>query len=67
MKNNAPVAVATTLAVTLTWMAYSVTGPARAQDYPTGPVRIISGFSPGSTADITARVVGAKTGRSSGR
>jgi tripartite-type tricarboxylate transporter receptor subunit TctC len=52
--------VAATLAVTLAWAADSATGPARAQDYPTAPVRIISGFSPGSTADITARVVGAK-------
>ena len=36
---------------------------AAAQDYPSAPVRIISGFSPGSTADITARVVGARMGQ----
>jgi tripartite-type tricarboxylate transporter receptor subunit TctC len=36
---------------------------AAAQDYPAAPVRIISGFSPGSTADITARVVGARMGQ----
>src|SRR5436305_610488 len=36
--------------------------PAPAQDYPSAPVRLISGFSAGSTADITARVVGARMG-----
>ena len=61
MKTTTPVAA--TLAVTLAWMAASATGPSRAQDYPTGPVRIVSGFSPGSTADISARVVGAKMGQ----
>jgi tripartite-type tricarboxylate transporter receptor subunit TctC len=36
---------------------------AQAQDYPTQPVRVISGFPPGTTADISARVVGAKIGQ----
>src|SRR5437868_15117244 len=36
---------------------------ANAQDFPTQPVRIVSGFPPGSTADISARVVGAKMGQ----
>jgi tripartite-type tricarboxylate transporter receptor subunit TctC len=64
MKNNmARLAAAATLA----WSAGWATGPARAQDYPTAPVRIISGFSPGSTADITARVVGAKMSQSLGQ
>jgi tripartite-type tricarboxylate transporter receptor subunit TctC len=49
------------LALALAWPAGAYT--ARAQDYPAAPVRIISGFSPGSTADITARVVGAKMGQ----
>jgi tripartite-type tricarboxylate transporter receptor subunit TctC len=35
----------------------------QAQDYPTQPVRVISGFPPGTTADISARVVGAKIGQ----
>jgi tripartite-type tricarboxylate transporter receptor subunit TctC len=33
---------------------------ARADDFPTRPIRIIVGFGPGSGADITARVVGAR-------
>jgi tripartite-type tricarboxylate transporter receptor subunit TctC len=32
----------------------------RAQDFPTRPIRVIVGFGPGSGADITARVVGAR-------
>jgi tripartite-type tricarboxylate transporter receptor subunit TctC len=36
---------------------------ARAQDYPNAPVHIISGFPAGTTADISARVVGAKMGQ----
>jgi len=33
---------------------------ARADDFPTRPIRVIVGFGPGSGADITARVVGAR-------
>jgi tripartite-type tricarboxylate transporter receptor subunit TctC len=36
---------------------------AQAQDFPTAPVRVVSGFPPGTTADISARVVGAKMGQ----
>ena len=39
------------------------TGLARAQDYPNAPIHLISGFPAGSTADISARVVGAKMGQ----
>jgi tripartite-type tricarboxylate transporter receptor subunit TctC len=35
-------------------------GAARADDFPSRPIRIIVGFGPGSGADITARVVGAR-------
>ena len=35
---------------------------AQAPGYPAKPVRIISGFPPGSGADITARVIGQKLG-----
>lgn len=31
--------------------------PARAQDYPTKPVRFLVGFPPGSTTDLVARIV----------
>jgi tripartite-type tricarboxylate transporter receptor subunit TctC len=37
--------------------------PTQAQTYPTAPVRVISGFPAGTTADISARVVGAKMGQ----
>jgi tripartite-type tricarboxylate transporter receptor subunit TctC len=35
---------------------------AQAQDYPNKPIRLVVGFPPGSTGDISARVVGAKIG-----
>ena len=37
--------------------------PAQAQTYPSAPIRIISGFPAGTTADISARVIGAKIGQ----
>jgi tripartite-type tricarboxylate transporter receptor subunit TctC len=40
--------------------AVVVSSAARAQDYPTRPIRVIVGFGAGSGADITARVVGAR-------
>ena len=36
--------------------------PALAQDYPTKPIRIIAQFTPGTSTDILARVVGQKMG-----
>ena len=59
MKEFARAAFAALLAVAmLAWP-----GPAPAQDYPNRPVRIIVGFPPGTSADITARVVGARMGQ----
>src|SRR5579871_1014721 len=34
--------------------------PAAAQDYPTRPVRVLVGFTPGAAADITARVLASR-------
>ena len=38
----------------------TLSGPVAPQDYPTKPIRIVVGFSAGSTTDILARTVGAK-------
>jgi tripartite-type tricarboxylate transporter receptor subunit TctC len=51
------------LVICVAWSA----GPARAQDYPTAPVHVISGFPAGSTADISARVIGARMSQSLGQ
>ncbi len=40
---------------------------ASAQDYPTGPLRLVVGFTPGTTADITARVIGARMSQTLGQ
>jgi tripartite-type tricarboxylate transporter receptor subunit TctC len=59
MKEIVRAACAAVLAVAM-W-AWSGTAPA--QDYPNRPVRIIVGFPPGTSADITARVLGARMGQ----
>lgn len=41
--------------------------PAWAENYPTAPIRIISGFPPGSTADLSARIVAARMGQTLGQ
>jgi tripartite-type tricarboxylate transporter receptor subunit TctC len=52
-----------TLYLALTCAAGLAAFAARADDYPTRPVRVIVGFSAGSGADITARVVGQRMGQ----
>jgi tripartite-type tricarboxylate transporter receptor subunit TctC len=52
-----------TIVFTLALAAQFVLPAAHAEDYPTRPVRIIVGFIPGSSADITARVVGQRMGQ----
>jgi tripartite-type tricarboxylate transporter receptor subunit TctC len=53
------------IALAAAWVvaASLATTTVQAQDYPNAPIRLISGFPPGSTADISARVVGAKMGQ----
>ena len=59
MKETLRAALAAVLAVAvLAWP-----GPAPAQDFPNRPVRVIVGFPPGTSADITARVIGARMGQ----
>jgi tripartite-type tricarboxylate transporter receptor subunit TctC len=45
----------------------AITAPARADDYPSRPVRLVVGFPPGSSADITARVLGSRMSQSLGQ
>jgi tripartite-type tricarboxylate transporter receptor subunit TctC len=52
----------TAIAAALLVCAAAMTS-ARAQDYPNAPIHLVSGFPAGSTADISARVVGAKMGQ----
>jgi tripartite-type tricarboxylate transporter receptor subunit TctC len=46
------------------WACAIVAPAARAQgDYPNKPIRLVVGFIPGSSADITARVLGSRMGQ----
>lgn len=51
------------MATATTALLVCAAGLGRAQDYPNAPIHLISGFPAGSTADISARVVGAKMGQ----
>ena len=45
------------LAIAAACSAIAIDGGAQAQSYPTGPIKIMVGFGPGSTADTVARLV----------
>jgi len=47
--------------------ALCIASSATAQPYPTKPIRVIAGFPPGSGADITARVIGARLSEALGQ
>ena len=47
----------------LAWIAGLAAFAAAAEDYPNRPIRVVVGFSAGSGADITARVVGQRMGQ----
>ncbi len=40
-----------------TFLVLSLSGPAMAEDFPTKPIKVIVGFSPGGTTDLIARAV----------
>src|SRR5215510_978660 len=53
------------------WLAVAMlvccAGVATAEDYPARPVRVVIGFGPGATADITLRTLTPKLGQSLGQ
>lgn len=57
MRGRARIALAAALAMAAGLAA------ARADDYPSAPIHMIVGFPPGSAADLSARVVGARMGQ----
>src|SRR3954451_16470450 len=51
------------IAAALTCAAVLAAVAARADNYPNRPIRVVVGFSAGSGADITARVIGQRMGQ----
>jgi tripartite-type tricarboxylate transporter receptor subunit TctC len=55
------------LALMLALVADAATGPIRADDYPTHPIRLIVPFAAGGAADSVARIVGKRVGDALGQ
>lgn len=53
--------------VTLLCLAGFAAAPARAEDYPSRPVRLIFGFGPGSSGDLMSRVLGQRMSQELGQ
>jgi tripartite-type tricarboxylate transporter receptor subunit TctC len=51
------------LAAILSVALAAMTTAGRADDYPSRPVRLIVGFTPGASADITARIIASRMGQ----
>ena len=49
------------------WLTACMAGHAHAQPYPTKPLRILVGFSPGGASDITTRIIGQKLSEAFGQ
>jgi len=50
------------LTLSLLALSAAIPGPARADDYPARPVKIISDSAPGSAVDVTLRMVADRLG-----
>ncbi|MEX2163970.1 MAG: tripartite tricarboxylate transporter substrate-binding protein [Sulfuricaulis sp.] len=58
MRKPALISCLKAISLAVLWLAWPVT--ADAQSYPTKPVRFIIGLTPGSSSDITVRIIGQK-------